>query len=336
MESNDVTLWGRDYSAREFTPEELDRYQQDNPWEPPVQWLDRYIGYPTNRKCISHYPGMYERHWATGRPVSLFHQIGYTDMEGGFAGGRAHALTALNDARSVGWDGESHITACMDRFYEKKGYRTLNAGDLREYMQGFRSVLGDRAGFYGFYDSMRDAIREEWASFYIQCGARSAHVPGIHAWQENNKQPFIAGTATDILELYCAPEYAFGGTMSWKEELTTTNVDGEIEKHDMKTWFEGMVNRLARIERQITPNLDGSWPAGSTSGTLANDVASTYQAVGANLGVKLPALLEKVMRPNVEVGPEDIEALARELRESLPAGIVRELGLRLAEPKAGA
>jgi hypothetical protein len=183
------------------------------PHEPRIQFLGRYIGYPTNRKCISHYPGMYQHHLSAGRPSFLFHQIGYSDMEGGYDRGRQHALTAKADAESprVGWQGESHIVACMDRFYAKQGYRTLTAQDLREYMRGFRSVLGDRAGFYGFYDSMRDAINGGWANFYVQCGARSAHVPGIHCWQENNKQPTIIDAATDILELYCSWEYAFGG-----------------------------------------------------------------------------------------------------------------------------
>jgi hypothetical protein len=214
MQSSDVVLWGRDYSAREFTAAEFDRYQRENPGERPVQALGRYIGYPGNSKCISYYPGMYQHHWENGRPVFLFHQIGYTDMAGGYASGRAHAQTALNDARStrVGWDGESPIVACMDRFYAKVGYTTLTREQLREYMRGFRSVLGyDLSGFYGFFDSMAHAIAERWASFNVQCGARSAHVSGIQAWQENNYQPKIFGTGTDILEIYTNP---FGGAMS--------------------------------------------------------------------------------------------------------------------------
>ena len=205
--------YGRDYSEREFTDQEFKRYMRENPQERPVDFLGRYIGYPTNKKCISYYPGMYRHHLEAGRPAFLFHQIGYGDLEGGFDAGRQHATVAFTDATSsrVGWSGESHIVACMDRFYAKQGYRTLSARDLREYMRGFRSVLGDRAGFYGFYDSMRDALSEGWASFYVQCGARSAQVPGIHAWQENNYQPRIFGTSTDILELYSSWEYAFGG-----------------------------------------------------------------------------------------------------------------------------
>lgn len=220
MQPSDVTMYGRDYSTREFSDEEFKRYMRENPNERPVNFLGRYIGYPRNPKCISNYPGMYQHHLQAGRPSFLFHQIGYGDMEGGFDAGRSHAQTAMSDARSsgVGWDGESHIIACMDRFYAKQGWRTLTAADLREYMRGFRSVLGDRTGFYGFYDSMSSAVSEGWASFFVQCGARSAHIPGIHAWQENNYQPRIFGTATDILELYCDPEYAFGGDMAYNHD----------------------------------------------------------------------------------------------------------------------
>lgn len=220
MQPSDVTLYGRDYSAREYTDEQFQRYMNAFPHEPRIDFLGRYIGYPTNKKCVSYYPGMYQHHLKAGRPSFFFHQIGYGDMEGGYAAGRQHAIVAFTDATSsrVQWNGESHIVACMDRFYAKPGYRTLGPADLREYMRGFRSILGDRAGFYGFYDSMRDAIREGWASFYVQCGARSAHVPGIHAWQENNRQPTIIDAATDILELYCTPEYAFGKSTSVLEE----------------------------------------------------------------------------------------------------------------------
>src|SRR5688572_3620937 len=118
MQPRDVTMYGRDYSAREFTDAEFRRYIRENPSEKPVSFLGRYIGYPNNPKCISHYPGMYQHHLQAGRPSFFFHQIGYTDMEGGYARGREHAQVALADARSdrVRWGGESHIVACMDRF----------------------------------------------------------------------------------------------------------------------------------------------------------------------------------------------------------------------------
>lgn len=252
MQISDVKMWGRDYSAREWTPEQFDEYERTHPGERPVQFLRRYIGYPGNTKCISAYNGMYRRHWEAGRPVGLFHQIGYTDMEGGYDRGRQHALAARVDAESarVGWRGESHIVACMDRFYAKAGYRTLNAGDLSEYMRGFRSVLGDRTGFYGFFDSMRDAINGGWASYYVQCGARSAHVPGIHEWQDNNYQPLINGVGTDILELYASPQYAFN--------IKAPGGGGvpKMEDNDVTIYVRRVSDPTVKA---VTSNADGYW-----------------------------------------------------------------------------
>lgn len=253
MQPSDVKAYGRDYSAREFTDEEFRRYMRENPSERPVSFLGRYIGYPGNPKCISHYPGKYLHHRNAGRPIFLFHQIGYDDMAGGYDRGRGHAQVALADAKRVGWEGESHIVACMDRFYVKPGYVTMTREGTREYMRGFRSVLGDRAGYYGFYDSMAHAVSEGWASFYVQCGARSAHVKGIHSWQENNYQPKIFGTATDILELYCSWEYAFGGTMSTPKELwehggsVWVGSSPEKDKDGNSVWWSTMQNALLSL-----------------------------------------------------------------------------------------
>lgn len=233
MQSTDVVLWARDYSAREYTPGEFDQYERQNPGERPVQALGRYIGYPWNEKCISHYPGAYRAHWDSGRPVFLFHQIGYSDMGTGYDGGRAHAQTALTDARSsaVGWDGESPIVACFDRFYAKKDYATLTRDQLREYMRGYRSVLGyDLSGFYGFFDSMAHAIAEGWANFTVQCGARSAHVPGIKGWQENNYQPPVLDSQTDIIEIYQSP---FGDGFDMDKATFT-----EWFRDSMATWVK--------------------------------------------------------------------------------------------------
>lgn len=361
MEPDDVVAYGRDYSAREFTDGEFVRYQRENPWEPPVQFLGRYIGYPRNEKCISHYPGMYEHHWNAGRPVFLFHQIGYGDMEGGYDQGRAHALTAKADAERVGWDGETFIVACMDRFYAKKGYRTLNAADLRAYMEGFRSVLGDRTGFYGFYDSMRDAVREGWASFYVQCGARSAHVPGIHAWQENNKQPFVFGTQTDILELYCSWDYAFKGGEDMPSNFTEKTVE------TWHAWLEDMmrrgqqmhVNGFEPIPGVGTTDVDGKYngeahpPPWSAGGDLSfldvkleqaakSIVAPVLGAVSVlaktltesqakvlGLLIQLPKDIGTELGEGVELPDNLVQGLADSLSDELDDRLVEALGRKL-------
>ncbi len=106
MQPSDTEAYGCDYSAREYTPEQMDQYPDVR-----IEWLARYIGYPANAKCISHYPGAYRAHTKAGRPVALYHQIGYRDFQGGYASGVAQAQTALSDAKSQGWDGETPIIA---------------------------------------------------------------------------------------------------------------------------------------------------------------------------------------------------------------------------------
>lgn len=300
MQPSDVTMYGRDYSAREFSDEEFKRYMRENPNERPVQFLGRYIGYPSNRKCISHYPGMYQHHLQAGRPSFLFHQISYEDMQGGYAAGRAHAHTAKQDAEStaIGWAGESHIVACFDRFYAKAGTRTLTASDLREYMRGFRSVLGDRSGFYGFSDSMRSAVQEEWASFFVQCGSRSAHVNGIHAWQENNYQPKIFGTGTDVLELYCDPAYAFGGNMA-------LNAESDYEA------FSTMMGRWWKYQSRTLGNR-ATWEDGPT----APEVLSTL--MGRSVGdVDEDALADALVKRGVDLGGANLSEIKAAFAEVL-------------------
>ena len=48
--------FGADYSTRELSPAELDRFTEYD-----IRFLIRYIGWPGNPKCISHYPGTYLR-----------------------------------------------------------------------------------------------------------------------------------------------------------------------------------------------------------------------------------------------------------------------------------
>jgi hypothetical protein len=219
VQSTDVTAYGCDYSAREFEPWHLNNYPDVR-----IEWLARYIGYPWNPKCISHYPGAYRAHRDAGRPVVLYHQIGYQDFEGGFQSGVTHAQIALADAKSQGWNGETPIVAAFDRRmpqFTRNGvtYRAIPLAEVREYMRGFVSVIGyGNAGFYGFEDTMGPCVAENWVRFRMQCGARSAHINGITAWQENNVQPYLLGTQTDRLELYIPLGHIGGNVARISEE----------------------------------------------------------------------------------------------------------------------
>ncbi len=107
--------YGADYSASELSPSELDGFTDYD-----IRFLIRYIGWPDNPKCISHYPGAYHAHVNAGRMVLLVAEQGTGDPAGGFGGGAAMAQRALNDARSVGYPASlpifcwSHSASGMD------------------------------------------------------------------------------------------------------------------------------------------------------------------------------------------------------------------------------
>ena len=81
-----AVVYGADYSARELTPSELDKFTEYD-----IRFLIRYIGWPDNPKCISHYPGAYQAHVRAGRTVLLAAELGTRDPATGFAGGAAMA-----------------------------------------------------------------------------------------------------------------------------------------------------------------------------------------------------------------------------------------------------
>src|SRR5215467_5431833 len=101
--------YGADYSARELSPAELDSFTDYD-----LRLLIRYIGWPENPKCISHYPGAYQAHVNAGRTVLLAAEHATTDPAGGFAGGVAMAKRALNDANSIGYPDHLPVFFCAD------------------------------------------------------------------------------------------------------------------------------------------------------------------------------------------------------------------------------
>ena len=77
-----TVTYGADYSARELSVSELDRSKEYD-----IRFLIRYIGWPGNAKCISHYPGAYQAHVSGGRMVPLVAEEGTADPADGFGGG---------------------------------------------------------------------------------------------------------------------------------------------------------------------------------------------------------------------------------------------------------
>jgi len=141
--------YGLDYSAGEPTPAQLDACSYK------IDLLIRYIGWPANGKCISHYPGAYQRHTAAGRVVLLVAEGSTKDAAGGFAAGVDMAQRALADARSIGYPDTLPIFLCTDGWLVSLG---IPLDTALAYFRGGASVLGNaRLGVYGFRDVINPA-----------------------------------------------------------------------------------------------------------------------------------------------------------------------------------
>jgi hypothetical protein len=310
MQSKDVTAYGCDYSAREFTPDDLKHYPGVR-----IEWLARYIGYPSNPKCISAYPNAYRRHRDAGRPVVLYHQIGYRDFEGGFASGEAQARVALADAKRLGWDGETPILACFDRrmpAFTRGGvyYRAIPLNEVREYVRGFVSVIGwGHAGFYGFEDTMKPCVEENWVRFRMQCGARSAHIPGIQAWQENNEQPRLLGTQTDRLELYIDKSELGGEDMALSNdavaalEALAPGEEGVREAGETFALLVKIGEHVDELKRDTDFGVEGERDAGEVTGYVAQRFEKVEAGV-ADVAAKVDTLAAQLSAIAAKLGVE--------------------------------
>jgi hypothetical protein len=114
--------YGADYSAGELSPPELGRFATYD-----LRFLIRYIGYPDNPKCISHYPGAYQELIRSGRTVLLVIENDQDDPAGGYDGGVAMAHRALEDAGSVGYSDNLPIFFCADGWLAFTGISVATA-----------------------------------------------------------------------------------------------------------------------------------------------------------------------------------------------------------------
>jgi glycoside hydrolase-like protein/putative peptidoglycan binding protein len=186
--------YGADYSARELSPAELDGFRQYD-----IRFLMRYIGWPDNPKCISHYPGAYKRLAASGRTVLLMAELDTNDPAGGAAGGAAMARRALHDAKSIGYPDSLPIFFCADEWLAGN----VAVATAMSYLDGAASVVGrKRTGAYGFRDFITAAQAGGHAEWLWLCG--SAPVAGElaqgwpHIYQWNGGSIQIAGLQADL------------------------------------------------------------------------------------------------------------------------------------------
>jgi hypothetical protein len=185
--------YGADYSEHELSPAQLNSYPLYD-----IRFLIRYIGYPDNPKCISHYPGAYQAHVQAGRTVLLVVEFDASDPAGGHAGGVQMAELALKDARSVGYPDKLPVFFCSDGWLGGISVDTAMA-----YLDGAASVMGKRrTGAYGFRDFIQAAKAGGHAEWLWLAGAAPTGAEVAQGWphfyQYNNSRLDIAGMAADL------------------------------------------------------------------------------------------------------------------------------------------
>jgi hypothetical protein len=187
--------YGADYSAGELSPAELDRFGQYD-----IRFLIRYIGWPDNPKCISHYPGRYHALVSSGRMVLLVAELDGMDAAGGYDGGVAMARRALADARSIGYPDSLPIFFCCDGWLASKG---ISEATAMSYLDGAASVVGRRrTGAYGFRDFIQAARAGAKAEWLWLAGSPPADAEVAQGWphfyQWNGGTIYPGGMAADL------------------------------------------------------------------------------------------------------------------------------------------
>lgn len=253
-------VYGTDYSAREFSPQELDAFKHVYD----LRFLMRYIGYPSNPKCISHYPGAFAAHEAAGRTVLLVIENQVYDPRGGYIAGQAMANLALRDARAIGYPENRPIFFCSDAWLASNG---ISVDTAMRYLDGAASVLGaDRVGAYGFRDFVVPARQGNHARYIWLAGTAptdaevAAHICDIYQSNQGFISPGTEPMQSDLNWAYSNPAQMVAGRTQKEDEMAGF-------------WFIGKQSDPS-VVALLYPN-----------GDLVGVGGSNYPAVMANNGV---------------------------------------------------
>ena len=262
----DVT-YGADYSAGELSAAELDRFTTYD-----LRFLLRYIGWPDNPKCISHYPGAYQKLADSGRMVLLVAEQGTTDPAGGHDAGVAMAQRARDDAASVGYPDSLPIFFCAD------GWLALNdipVDTAMSYLDGAASVLGQhRIGAYGFRDFIQAAKAGGHAEWLWLCGSAPDDGELAQGWphfyQWNGAHIYPGGLEADL-------NWAYPGVLEALRANGAAPTQYQVRPGEPGPSGPGEPDRPAHPR--------GSAANGSAAnGSAANGTAATSTAVASTAG----------------------------------------------------
>lgn len=138
---------------------------------------------------------------------AFFMEVSTTDPQGGYSQGQAYARRALAGANYLGSDAK--VLFCCDGWMNSVG---VTASQWQAYLNGAKSVLGDRAGGYGFADAAD--LAAGIVPHFVQCGSRSSVRSWVNGWQDNNVQPWVGGIQTDRIQIFTPFGNGGGGAPS--------------------------------------------------------------------------------------------------------------------------
>lgn len=187
----------------------------------------RYVGLGSAGKRIT--AAEYADYVANGIQVLLVAELGTTDALGGQSAGVANAQAAQADARSLGIPDTVGIAAASDMHLTPSQVTAAVA-----YMRGFASVLGPRAGAYGFAEYVDAVHADGLGTWWWKCGSAPTSAEGwVTFWQRNSGQTTatVNGVVCDINEQRSALSSAVlagGNDMAVTDPLPVKRPDGSV------------------------------------------------------------------------------------------------------------
>lgn len=247
---------------------------------------------------------------------AMYFEAGIHDPLGGYAAGAANARRAWRGAQYLGWSGV--ILMCCDRWMSDSRYQTITPQMWRDYLNGAKSVIGDLAGGYGFWDAADAA--QGVVKHFVQCGSKSVLRPWVNGWQDNNYQPVVGGIKTDRILI----KRAFGAsTMTspqqiWDAPVGTRSNGSAVQADD------ALVNTyLGAFYGGGDAGAIGAFRAANLANSKADTIIAAFNALGAQLSTVFTTIFEELEDIKNAVGAGTSEAAradrVRQLSEDLQA-----------------
>jgi hypothetical protein len=234
-----------------------------------------YGGTPQYPKDVT--AAQYRDYKANGLLTPIVFEIDGNDMNGGAAGGAAHAQALLADLRNKGVANTEPVGATVDKH--------ITAADIPlavQYQRGFYQYVKGNGwagpvGGYGFAEFLIAVHNAHVADWYWGAGQRSLLPPWVNIWQDNTGVINVGGrvadrdwivvplppggnvalTPDDINAIWSAPVWLHLAAKSAEAVYAvsqgyTANADGTVDIRNASAgaWLSVAALRVAMIESQ--------------------------------------------------------------------------------------